>query len=156
MKKGIDWNYERYRTRDLLLHDELENNIYIPKVNNILINFPYQNNLSYQLYQLATKYGFVGTEQEFLEEFGNNYGKIIHGTLNTFPEIGDPKNFYFDEETAILYYFKIIKNYVSPEDAARINAAIVGYSTIAELQLIETYIYIPVKAASLENSLLQG
>lgn len=156
MKKGIDWNYERYRTRDLLLDKELENNFYIPKINNIPINLSYQSYLSYQLYQLAIKYGFVGTEQEFLENFGNNNGKIIHGTLRTFPKIGDPKNFYFDEETAILYYFKVVNAYVYPEDAARIEAAIVGYSTIAELQLTETYIYIPVRAASLEDSLLQG
>lgn len=152
-----DWNYERYRTRDRLFDYNLppcpyNENTIMPWENCSL------NILSQQLYTIAKNNGFNGTEQQFLTKFANSASAIentvIVGTLDTFPRPGDENVLYLDQETGILYYFKSTNHKVYTEVAAKIGAAIVGQSIIEDAQEIITYLYIPVRALLIENTIL--
>ena len=107
----IDWNYERYRTRDRLL--EYDVNIIPPRPHSggLPVIYPWEGTsmaiLMNQLYNLAATSGYDGTA----EEFGTNFGKffstkhIIFDTTENFPDEGDRDKLYFATDTNILYYF---------------------------------------------------
>lgn len=155
MMEKLDWNYERYRTRDRLLEYSIDIMPPRPHSGGLSLIYPWEdisiNQLSKQFIKLVYSHGFTGDEQELWNRFSD--GVIKHGTLNTFPIPGNKNNLYFDVETEILYYFKAIPHIVLPEDAAVVGAAIVGSSKLGEEKQSYTYLYIPVKSLSIENTL---
>ena len=103
----LDWNHERYRTRDRLLDYNLDIWIPTPTVSHIpypVVNIPVSLAAN-ALYALAVANGFEGTQQELLSNFDNITNHIIIGTLDTFPELGDNEHLYYDTSLKILYYF---------------------------------------------------
>lgn len=110
--KRLDWNEERYKTRDRLLDYTLNNYPIFPESNEIPRIYPWENInlgiLSRQILDIAKQYGYTGDEQLLWNRFTN--GSIINGSLNTFPIPGEENNLYLDTETGILYYFKIVND----------------------------------------------
>lgn len=153
----LDWNIERYRTRDRLI--EYDFNIYpaVPHSAGLNIIYPWENiaisQLKAQFIEIVRSNGYVGDEIELWEKFSD--GVIKTGTLNTFPIPGDKNNLYLDIETDILYYFKIIQGTISPELIEKTGLVIVGQSEIENTSIIENYVYIPIKAMSIEESLFE-
>jgi len=138
MNQKLDWNYERYRTRDLLLEYDKAimpprprvaglSNIYswgstipsdadtldfpIPHQKDVSIIYPWENLpisvLTRQLYTIAEKSGFSGTEKDFEESFGTflQNKQIIYANYIDFPVVGELDKLYFDLEEKILYYW---------------------------------------------------
>ena len=109
----LDWNHERYRTRDLLL--EYNSNImpFHPRAAGLAIIYPWENTSSTillaQLYQIAAASGYEGTEDDFKQNFGHylqNAGKeLVFAPFVDFPEIGNENTLYFASDTKILYYY---------------------------------------------------
>ena len=151
---------ERWRTRDRLLEYDLSIMPLKPHSAGLSMVYPWENQsllfTSYQLYEIAKNYGFPGTVDEFFSKFSLYGGNIIRGTVNTFPIPGNENNLYFDEENEILYYFSIKNMKILSETAARIGAAIVGYSVVKDTQEIITYLYIPVKASLVADTILDS
>ena len=143
------WNRERKRTRDRLLdYDPLS----IPSSIDInpLIPTPVSINeqtLQNIIFNIATKYGFSGTNEDFWERF--NTQTIHRGTIDTFPVPGKDYDLYLDTNTGILYYFKIISGQINSDIIAKVNIAIVGTSIVGSTTT--TYLYIPVQAFPIEN-----
>lgn len=160
MSQKLDWNRERYRTRDLLLEYDYNIMPAHPRAAGLPIIYPWENQslsvISYQLYEIAKNYGFPGTVDEFFSKFSLYGGNIIKGTVNTFPIPGNENNLYFDEESEILYYFSAKNMEILSETAAKIGAAIVGYSVVKDTQEIITYLYIPVKASLVADTILDS
>lgn len=154
------WNRERKRTRDRLLEYDFCIVPPHPHSAGLPMVYPWENTnlsmLSYQLFYLAQKAGFTGTEEEFFARFGNNDGHVIKGTLSTFPQIGDTRNLYLDEETGIVYYFKQTSYPVIVEVAARVGVAIVGKSLVGvdNTEVWMTNLYIPIRALLIEDTIL--
>lgn len=156
--KRIDWNEERYKTRDRLLdynfipYPIISPTIILPRI------YPWENIelgiLSKQILEIAQKYGYSGEESAFWERFQT--GSIITGTLTTFPVPGDENNLYLDTNTDILYYFKFTTNELDFNLIARIGAAIVGTSIVMNTEDIIKYLYIPVRALPIENLILNN
>lgn len=106
-----DVAYERRRTRDLLL----EYDVFImppkPRAAGINMIYPWENVelsiLSHQLFLIAARSGFLGTEEDFKEHFGGflNDKEIIFDTFINFPLEGAEDKLYFDIEEKILYYW---------------------------------------------------
>lgn len=144
----IDWNYERYRTRDRL-RAPTQPIPYYPHNINLPYVYPWEDAslaiLSEKLYQIALQNGFIGSSSDFLERFSSNNGQIVRGTIATFPVPGSDVDFYFDEETEIFYYFKATDTPINVEAAGALGATIVGTNGSI------TYLYIPVRAMPLEN-----
>lgn len=95
----LDWNIERYRTRDRLIEYDISIMPLYPHSGGIALPYPYENKnimltipdiiaetelhtvypwenyqlhiLSHQLYTLVKENGFDGTEQQFLNKFSN-------------------------------------------------------------------------------------
>lgn len=138
----LNWNLERWRTRDRLLEYDVSIMLPAPHIGGIIAPYPWENTtlsmLSHQLYQIATKNGYTGTEQEFLAKFSSNETEkqVIVGTIVTFPIDGNTKCLYLDQETGILYYFKIFDEAIDESAAERIGAVMVS----------STNVYIPVRA----------
>lgn len=112
MINKYDWNYERYRTRDLLL--EYDEAIMMPEApiqKNINMIYPWENimlnALIKQLYTIANNSGYTGTKEDFKTQFGSylQSKQTIFDTIDNFPEIGDINKLYFDTEEKILYYW---------------------------------------------------
>jgi len=101
----------RKLTRDLLLEYNFDIMPPRPRAAGLGIIYPWENLntsiLSQQLFSLASKSGFEGTENEFKEQFGSYLqGKqIIYTNFTNFPEIGEINKLYFDLEEKILYYW---------------------------------------------------
>lgn len=148
----IDWNHERYRTRDRLLRnlDFFPDN---PVTNRMPMVYPWENIalsvFERQLLDLAHKYGFTGDANDFFNRFSS--GAIHYGTLNTFPIDGIENDLYLDTETDILYYFKATTETIDTTMAAKIGVAIVGQSSVINQQETITYLYIPIRALPIEN-----
>ena len=104
--------------------------------------------LSYQLYEIAKDNGFFGTLETFLARFGSNDGHIVEGTIETFPVPGNTTSLYLDVETGIVYYFKETNLPVLADVAEDLGAVIVGNEGAI------TYLYIPIRALLIENTLL--
>ena len=153
MTNKLDWNYERYRTRDRLL--EYDFNIYpmVPHSAGLSMIYPWENiaiqQLSKQIIEVARLNGYTGSEEDLWRKFSN--GTIHQGTLDNFPIPGNEQDLYLDTETDILYYFKSVTSTVYTDVAARVGVAIVGYSKIEDSEEIVTYLYIPIKAMPIEN-----
>ena len=151
---------ERRRTRDRLLEYDLSIMPLKPHSAGLSIIYPWENQsllfTSYQLYEIAKNYGFPGTVEEFFSKFSLYGGNIIKGTISTFPVPGNENNLYFDEESKILYYFSVKNMKILSETVAKIGAAIVGYSVVKETSEIITYLYIPVKASLIADSVLNN
>ena len=117
---NLNWNYERQRTRDLLL--EYDTNIMPPRprAGGISVVYPWENTslniLNHQLYLLAIANGFDGTEEDFKQLFTSYVGprSIMFATYSEFPETGTSSKLYFDLEEKILYYWE---NQYIPVDA---------------------------------------
>lgn len=154
----LDWNRERYRTRDRLL--EYDFSIYpaVPHTAGLSMVYPWENialsQLSHSIIEIAKSNGYTGTEEEFWNKFSN--GSIHYGTLETFPVPGVDYDLYLDTETDILYYFKTTKETIDLDQIEKIGVTIVGHSIIEDTQEVVTYLYIPVKALSLENISVEG
>ena len=156
MNQKLDWNYERYRTRDLLLEYDKSimpprpragglTNIYawgstipsdeetldfpMPIQQDISIIYPWENVslsvFSHQLYLVAIKNGFEGTEHDFLNHFVNYVSdkQIIFENYNNFPNFGSNKTLYFDKKEKILYYWN---NEYLPVNATLITDTIIN------------------------------
>lgn len=144
----LNWNEERWRTRDRLLEYDISIMPPAPHTGGIITPYPWENTtlsmLSHQLYQIAANNGFTGTEQDFLLKFSSNENEVVVGTIATFPIEGNTKYLYLDQETGILYYFKIFDEAIDASAAERIGAVMVS----------STNVYIPVRAMLLENTIL--
>lgn len=157
----LNWNKERWRTRDRLLEYDFSIAPPIPHSAGLKIIYPWEQNslsvFSEQLYQIAQKYGFLGSFSDFFNKFGEVGGDIVVGTLNTFPVPGQENNLYLDKETEILYYFKSTTQIINEELIARVGAAIVGKKLVGEIEKEEiTYLYIPVRSLMIEDTILDS
>lgn len=152
MNQKLDWNYERYRTRDRLIEYNFNMVAPAPHSAGLPIIYPWENInisiLSEQLYQIAKTNGYKDEKELFLKKIAE--GDIIFGTLDTFPSYGEQNKLYFDMDSNILYCFQIIKNF-TPEKAALINAAIVGKAIIGNTGEEETFLYIPIKSMPISD-----
>ena len=156
--RKLDWNRERYRTRDRLLDYTLNLYPIIQPIAEMPYIYPWENIqlgiLSKQILELAKQNGYTGDEQLLWERFSE--GTIVTGTLNTFPIPGDEKKLYLDTETTILYYFKFTTNELDFNLIARIGGAIVGTSIIGDTVDIIKYLYLPIHALPIENTILNN
>ena len=145
--KRLDWNEERYKTRDRLLDYTLNNYPIFPESNEIPRIYPWENInlgiLSRQILDIAKQYGYTGDEQLLWNRFTN--GSIINGSLNTFPIPGEENNLYLDTETGILYYFKIVND-------SDINVLEQNSAVIVKEEQNQLYLYIPITALPLDNA----
>lgn len=150
-----DWNYERYRTRDRLV--EYDFNVYpaVPHTAGLQMIYPWENlmlsSLSHSIFLLAQRSGYTGEEDDFWSSFSES--KIHFGTLNTFPIPGEENSLYFDKETGILYYFKISTT-INYEQAALADVAIVDHALVNNDGTEVFYLYIPVRAYLIEDTIL--
>lgn len=144
----LNWNFERWRTRDRLLNHTFNIIPAQPTIANLPYIFPWENQslstLSRQILEIAKKNGFCGSEKELWSYFSS--GHFIIGTIDTFPTYGDPNCLYLDKETGILYYFQDVPTSILPELFARIDFARIGYNTTGS-----TYLYIPAKTIPIDN-----
>jgi len=143
------WNRERKRTRDRLSDYEISKfNLVYPWYNHSL------NVLSKQLYELASKHGFTGTQDNLINNLFQN--SIMIESFENFPIPGNINLLYLDNETSILYYFKETTNDINIEVAETVGAKIVGQNTDEVTGNTITYMYIPVRAMLIENSIING
>lgn len=142
---------ERWRTRDRLLEYDTSIMPPHPRTAGLSIVYPWENvnlnMLSHAIYQLALNHGFDGDEEFFWNKF-NNAATIITGTVATFPVPGEEDTLYLDLVTDILYYFKSTTAAITPAEAALHGIEIVGTSGAT------TYLYIPVRAMLMEDTIL--
>jgi len=109
--KELDWNRERYRTRDLLLEYDYSIMPVRPRTAGLAMVYPWESTnlriLNHQFYQMAVINGYAGTEDEFKRIFNNYVSKynVIFAKYNEFPRYGDKDKLYFDTEEKALYYW---------------------------------------------------
>ena len=109
---SLNWNYERQRTRDLLLEYDTSIMPPRPRAGGLCVLYPRENTslnvLNHQLYLLAVANGFEGTEEDFKQLFTSYVGQrsIMFATYSEFPETGIASKLYFDLEEKILYYWE--------------------------------------------------
>ena len=153
MARDLDWNKERYRTRDLLLEYDAQIVPLKPHTAGLAMIYPWENLslsvLKSQIFQIALNCGYIGEESEFWENFVSPTGGINTGTIETFPTPGRENELYLDTETEILYYFREADN----------NSINVEELTLAGAEIIygendKVYLYIPVRARPIEPLLL--
>lgn len=143
------WNRERKKTRDRLSDYEISKfDLVYPWYNHSL------NVLSKQLYELASKHGFTGTQDNLINNLFQN--SIMIESFENFPIPGNINLLYLDNETSILYYFKETTNDINIEVAETVGAKIVGQNTDEVTGNTITYMYIPVRAMLIENSIING
>lgn len=125
MTNKRDWNYERYRTRDLLLEYDKAIMPPRPRAAGLSNIYPWENTslsiFSNQLYKVALMNGFVGTEKEFLDRFVNYVSdkQIVFENYDDFPQYGSINKLYFDQIEKILYYWD--EEYIPVNTALIIN-----------------------------------
>lgn len=156
--KNLDWNRERYRTRDRLLDYNFSLFPTNPQSATLPMVYPWENvanyRLSLQLYEIAKNNGYIGSEADFLNKFSANGNNIITGTLSTFPVPGIETNLYFDTETEILYYFTTSNSPIDLDLLAKVGGAVVGQSVSVNPADIVSYLYLPVRALPIEDLIL--
>lgn len=141
-----DWNYERYRTRDLLLEYDKDIMPPRPRAAGLKIIYPWESimlsNFIDQLYQVAVENGYSGTKDEYLSKNAEvlNANEIITGKLDSFPIPGNIENIYFDNEKAILYYYQFIEGEIDTTSPKFADARIF----IDEDN--NTHLYIPIES----------
>ena len=107
----MDWNRERYRTRDRLLEYDFSLIPPRPHTAGLSMIYPWENNfldnLVHQLYLIAANTGYIGDEDTFIKLFGSfmNNKQILFASFSTFPQTGDYNMLYFDIDEKILYYW---------------------------------------------------
>ena len=168
------WNKERKRTRDRLI--EYDFNLVPPHPHSAGIPFifpieseglnplpPFGGNatslpfvypweqiqihmLERDIFIIAQNNGYEGTAEQLWQIFSRD-GWVVKGTIDTFPLPGNPNNLYLDAETGILYYFKTSDtvNYENAESAGAV---------IHEIDANTFYLYIPVRALLIEDTIL--
>ena len=106
----------RQLTRDLLLEYDKAIMPPRPRAAGLGIVYPWENLsisiFAQQLFALAAKSGYTGTENDFKEKFGSYLqGKqLIFSNYIDFPETGELDKLYFDLDENILYYWN--DNYI--------------------------------------------
>ena len=159
MITNLNWNKERFRTRDRLLEYDSTIMPLKPHSAGLPIVYPWENNplssLSHKLFLIAQSNGYTGNEEDFLNRFSNgetnsSSGEGVNtGTINTFPVPGIENQLYLDIETEILYYFKIVLEQFSDDFINKTGAEIVGRGENGSY-----YLYIPVRTLPIEPLLL--
>ena len=111
--KFLDWNFERYRTRDRLLEYDQAIVPPHPTTAGMVQVYPWANielsTLLYQTDELAIQNGFSGTMDEFTALFFTQLGDkqiIFVQNFDELPEEGSIEKLYFDQNENILYYWK--------------------------------------------------
>ena len=156
----FDWNRERRRTRDRLL--DLQLTMLPPHPNNVElpIIYPWSNitrvEIERQLFSIVQAYGYTGTPEQFFSTFSNISSNIINGRVHEFPVPGVNNCLYLDKDTDILYCFKEVREYISPETAETMGAVIVGQFVDEETQNTITYLYIPIRSLLIADTILNG
>ena len=108
----LDWNRERYRTRDLLLSYELVEGPPDPQSINISAPYPWEDftftRIVNTIYDIAHASGYEDDMSSFLHNFGSllEYKSIIYANYEDFPTTGDAQHLYFDLNEKILYYWE--------------------------------------------------
>jgi len=102
---------ERTRTRDLLLEYDKAIMPPKPRAANLKSIYPWEilplSIFSQQLFNLAEKSGFNGTQKDFFEKFGSllqSKNTVFKNFIN-FPEEGEINKLYFALDEKILYYW---------------------------------------------------
>ena len=119
---------DRRKTRDLLLEYDMDVCPPRPRAAGLAIIYPWENiNLTIfaqQLYQIAAKSGYEGTEDVFMANFGSYLGNksILFANYNDFPETGESNKVYFALDEKILYYWD--ENEYKPVKATLIDDTI--------------------------------
>lgn len=119
---------DRRKTRDLLLEYDMDVCPPRPRAAGLAIIYPWENiNLTIfaqQLYQIAAKSGYEGTEDVFMANFGSYLGNksILFANYNDFPETGEANKVYFALDEKILYYWD--ENEYKPVKATLIDNTI--------------------------------
>ena len=152
MIMNLNWTNERFRTRDRLLEYDSMIMPLMPHAAGLSMVYPWENTsllgLAHQLFLIAQQNGYDGEEQQFIERFSNGDSEstsgIDIGTIDTFPVPGKENHLYLDQETEILYYFKIAESEIAADVAEQNGAIIVG------VENNQTYLYIPVRALPIE------
>ena len=107
----LDWNRERYRTRDRLLDYDQTVVPLKPHSAGLPIVYPWENLstsvLSKQLFDIAAKSGFDGTQEDFNTNFGRylQNKEVVFARFVDFPQEGETAKLYFDLDENILYYW---------------------------------------------------
>ena len=107
----LDWNRERYRTRDLLLPYALIEGPPDPQYADVDMIYPWRNVLLNSvinaIYNVAHSSGYEGDLDSFRSNFGSllEYQPLIYENYQDFPFVGDTQHLYFDLEEKILYYW---------------------------------------------------
>ena len=163
-----NWNFERWRTRDRLIDydfnlvppvphsggipfvfppQEMNVSPFFPLVDDISLPsiYPWENlalaALESEIFQIAQNNGYTGDAATLWSRFSDG---VVHiGTIDTFPVPGNIQDLYLDKETNILYHFRILSSPLTEEDSNLIGAISVG----------ENYIYIPVRALLIEDTI---
>lgn len=148
-----DIAFERRRTRDLLLDYASSILPIMPRRSaGLSIIYPWGNTtisvLSRQIYEIAQANGFTGTEDEFWQRFAQADKEFYVGSIDTFPVPGVEDNLYLDNETGILYYFRIAPWPINEDVANHVGAIIVDRTEE------NCFIYIPVRALLIEDTIL--
>ena len=148
----MDWNFERYRTRDRLLDYDFNIVPPAPHSAGLSMVYPWENiileQLGAQIFLLAQQHGFSGTEEQFWDRFNNP--SIYFGTLETFPVPGNENILYFDKENETLYYFVAASGNIDPNLIEQAGGEIVGESQTNDI----TYLYLPIRALLIEDTIL--
>ena len=93
---NLDWNHERFRTRDRLLEYDINIMPPHPRAAQLSVIYPWEQTplgiLSKQLYLLAAQSGYLGDESMFKLHFGEylmHKEQIIYDLYINFPEEGE-------------------------------------------------------------------
>lgn len=132
MKATLNWNHERWRTRDRLIEydfnivpphphtagipfiyplEDMNLSPMIPLMENspeLPVIYPWEDTsmslLVIQLYNFASESGYTGTIENFREHFGYYLTSGgIQIIFDNFPATGDHQHLYFDTNSEILY-----------------------------------------------------
>lgn len=131
----LDWNIERYKTRDRLL--EYDFNFYPAVIHNagLPMIYPWEN---------ITLENFSQQLVEYVQKYWN--GTIINGLIDEFPVQGNEKDLYLDTNSEILYCFKSIQAVDYDADSPKYLGARITERTIDDSGNEQIYFYIPIKA----------
>ena len=144
----LDWNRQRYRTRDRLYNvqglDGLSTFLEPTITPMPLYSNSHLNLLEKEIFQIAQKNGFMGNNDNFWAKFSAGGVHILPTDLD-FPAQGIIGDLYLDQDTDILYYFK------QTEEAININIADQLGIIIKGTENNTYYIYIPIRAMPIEN-----
>lgn len=128
MVERLDWNRERYRTRDRLIEYDLNFYPAAPHTAGLPMIYPWEDSFiqsfAHQLYLLAKNSGYSGSEDHFSKYFGQflNGKDIVYVFDNNFPEEGESQKLYFGMEDKTLYYWD--------NDYIPVNAMIIEHTIL--------------------------